>query len=73
MIGAIKVKVMNKIQGSIAPTALWFKDHYGIETTNPFTTDLDEIAEKNAKKSRVLYERYPDLPLGEKRHRGCGL
>jgi len=57
---------MNKIQGSIRPTEAWFKNFYGIESTNPFITDLDEIAEKNAKKSRVLYERYPDLPLGEK-------
>jgi hypothetical protein len=60
------MKQANSIQGTITPTASWFKDHYGIGTTDPFTTDLDEVAEKNAKKSRVLYERYPDLPLGEK-------
>jgi len=56
----------NSVQGVISPTAAWFKNCCGIETTNPFTTDLDQIAEKNAKKSKALYDRYPDLPLGRK-------
>ena len=56
----------NSVQGAITPTTSWFKNSDDIETTDPFTTDLDEIAERDAKKSRVLHERYPDLPLGEK-------
>ena len=61
-----KVNQPNSVQGAISATAAWFKECCGIETTDPFSTDLDRIAERDAKKSMALYRRYPDLPLGEK-------
>jgi hypothetical protein len=53
-----------RILGAIGFTALWFKNNYGIVETDPFETDPDKIAEWGVQKSKILYQRYPNLPLG---------
>ncbi len=54
-------KSANKIIASVFMTPKWFKDEFGFEAENPFNMDLDLFAEKNARRSQLLYDKYPEL------------
>jgi hypothetical protein len=54
-----------RISGGVGMTQYWLRTQFGIESLNPFTNDLDAVAESGARVSRLLAERYPDLPLGD--------
>lgn len=49
-----------RITGNIRVETEWFMSEYGMTEPNPFTIDLDELAEFKAEKTRLIYERYPE-------------
>ncbi|MBN2455866.1 MAG: hypothetical protein JXB29_04915 [Sedimentisphaerales bacterium] len=54
------------IFGNVELTPAWFQATYGLQEPNPFETDIDELVEHTIKKNKLLYERFPELPLGER-------
>jgi len=54
-----------KILRNVQFETKWWYDEYGIESKNPFEESMDEQIEKKMKKSKLLYERYGYLGIGD--------
>ena len=56
---------MPNIQGKVDLSPFWMKEEFGITEPNPFSTSLDELVEHNAKKSKLLYDKFGQFGLGK--------
>lgn len=56
---------MRKITGNIDFTPKWWRDTHQIEAGNPMLQSMEEQMALNARKSRILYEKYGHLGLGQ--------
>ncbi len=57
---------MSGIIGKIDLSPFWMQEQFGIIEPNPFEMPLDRIVEYNAKKSKLLYEKFGQFGLGQK-------
>jgi|GEM_PF-1992815 len=57
---------MNKIKGNVDFTPRWWFDAHNIETKSPMEQSMDEQIAGSIKKSKILYEHYGYIGVGQK-------
>ena len=57
---------MSSVQGRVDLSSFWVQEEFGITEPNPFDMPLDSFVEYNAKKSKLLYEKFGQFGIGQK-------
>ncbi|OQA02431.1 MAG: methylcobalamin:coenzyme M methyltransferase [Planctomycetes bacterium ADurb.Bin401] len=57
---------MSSIQGRVSLSSFWMQEEFGISEPNPFEMSLDNVVEHEAKKAKLLYEKFGQFGMGQK-------